>query len=225
MATSSGLSAAGSGRVRGAAQCPVAARLLFDQLQARPQSRHGAAFRRVGAMSRTLARRLGLDAGQADSIGRAGELRDIGLALVPGDLLDRDENKLSIREREILHQHSAWGHDIIDMTGDPDLALAAEVALQHHERWDGSGYPAGRKGEEIGLAARIVAICAVYDSLRHPGPGSAPLDHHAALKVLRTGDQRTSATAFDPAVRKAFFLYSEDFRRIAGDGPRLAGTP
>ena len=197
---------------------PAAGRRLFEQLQARPHSRQAAAFRRVGAMSRLLARRLGLDAAQAEAIGRAAALRDIGLGLVPGDLLDRDEAQLSVREREMVRQHSGWGQEILAMTGDPTLALAAEVALQHHERWDGSGYPHGRKGEEIGLAARIVAICAVYEALRHPEPGTTPLDHDAALATLRTGDHRTSPAAFDPAVRKAFLLFHEDFRRIGGYG-------
>ena len=201
---------------------PTPARALLEQLLAAQRPRQAAHHQRVGAMSHLLARRIGLGEAQAEAIGRAGALRDIGMALLPQDLIDGEEALLSLREKQLVHRHCVWGHEILDLTGDPELELAATVAIQHHERWDGSGYPFGLKGEEICLAARIVAICAVYEALRHSRPGGAALDHVAALAALRAGDHETSPTAFDPAVRKLFFLYHEDLRRIGGTGGRLA---
>jgi len=201
---------------------PPPAPTLLRQLLAAQPPRTAAGHRRVGAMSRLLARRLGLDPGTAAAIGRAGALRDIGMVLVPASISGREESQLSLRDRALVHRHSACGHEVLELTGDPDLALAATVALQHHERWDGSGYPSGLRGEQICLAARIVGICALYDALRHSRPGGAPLDHFAALAVLRAGDRDTGPDAFDPELRKLFFLFHDDFRRIAGEGSRLA---
>lgn len=177
--------------------------------------------RRVSAMSALLARRLGLDETEAREIGRAGSLHDIGMALLPQDLLDR-QSLLSVREKEMIHQHSAWGHDMLAMEEDPALSLAARVALEHHERWDGSGYPFGLKGEEICLAARIIAVCAVYDALRHPRRGKSALDHDGAIAVLCHGDDQSGPDAFDPRVREVFVRFGEDFRRIAENRDGIA---
>ena len=114
-----------------------------------------------------------------------------------------------------MRNHAAWAEQILIMTGEPALRVAAQVALEHHERWDGSGYPSGLKGEQICLPARIVAICAVYDALRHPRPGKAASDHRAALTTLCEGDALSGPAAFDPAVRDAFVQSQQDLRRIS----------
>ncbi len=182
--------------------------------------RLAAHHQRVSAMSALLARRLGLRDAEISDIGRAGSLHDIGMTLLPGDLLDQ-EGLLSFNEKELIHRHSAWGSEIIELADEPDLALAAEVALQHHERWDGSGYPFGLAGEEICLAARIVAVCAVYDALRHPRRGKSPLGHEAAIGVIVHGDSQNGPSAFDPVVRDIFVKYGKDFERIADDWSQL----
>lgn len=170
--------------------------------------------RRVSAMSEALALRLGLEPEEAEAIGKAGGLHDIGMALLPDEMLDSGA-LLSGKEKELMHGHSAWGRDVLELTGDPSLALAARVAYEHHERWNGSGYPQGLKGEEICLAARVVAVCAVYDALRHPRPGKSARGHEAALDVLVNGDFESGPDAFDPEICAAFALHGAEFRRIA----------
>lgn len=80
----------------------------------------------------------------------------------------------------------------------------AEVALQHHENWDGSGYPFGLSGEEISLAARIVSICDVYDSLREARPYKPALSHIRSVAIITQGDDRTRPKMFDPSILDTF---------------------
>ena len=161
--------------------------------------------RRVSRLSEALGLQLGMGAAEAAKIGRAGSLHDIGMMLVPEELLGQT-GQLSANEKEIIHQHCLWGSELLRMVSDPELNLAAKVALQHHERFNGTGYPLGLVGEEICLAARIVAVCAVYDALRHPREGKSPLSEAAALDVLRNGDADVRAGGFDPVVLDAFAI-------------------
>ena len=203
----------------GAPARPGPADIVLDELIRASPPRLAAYHERVGLMSEALALRLGLGAHEAWTIGRAGTLHDIGMALLPQDMLDQPR-PFSVNEKEQVHRHSQWGHQLLEMAEGPAYALAAQVALQHHERWDGSGYPSGLAGEEICLAARIIAVCGVYDVLRHPRTGKAPLDHDAALNVLRHGDAQSRATAFDPEVVAAFVEYGAELRRLAEGGYR-----
>lgn len=200
---------------------PAPARILLEELQRISPPGLAAHHVRVGRMSAALARRLGLDEAAALAIGRAGTLHDIAMALLPEDLLAQT-GLLSANEKELVRRHSLWGYEILRLAGDPGLALAAQVALQHHERWDGSGYPSGLAGEQICLAARIVAVCAAYDVLRHPPPGRPALGHEAALSALGEGGFPTRATAFDPTVRDIFVRFQNDFRCIGEGETRLS---
>ena len=165
-------------------------------------------------MSGLLARLAGLGEAEAAAIGEAGSRHDIGMTLLPDELMAQ-KGLISANERELIRKHSAWGSEMMRMVGEPALALSAQVALQHHERMDGSGYPAGLAGEEICVAARIVAICATYDALRHPRPGKAPHGHEAAMDVIRMGDEQSKAGSFDPGLRDRFAANDDAFRRIA----------
>jgi two-component system response regulator FixJ len=157
--------------------------------------------RRVGRLCEALALRLGLDEDVAAKIGHAGTLHDIGMTLVPDEVL-HEAGPISPNEKDMIQRHSRWGSELLAY--DPDLDMAARVAMQHHERWNGSGYPLGLAGEDISLEARIVAVCAVYDALRHPREGKRPLDEASALAVLRDGDAEMRAGGFDPVVLGAF---------------------
>jgi putative two-component system response regulator len=105
--------------------------------------------------------------------------------------------------RRVMERHTVLGASILAHARTPWMQLAATIALNHHERWDGSGYPAGLAGEDIPLAARLVAVADVYDALRSDRPYKDPLDHEAALALLFTGDDRIAPGQFDPQVLAA----------------------
>jgi len=94
------------------------------------------------------------------------------------------------------------------------MMMGAEIALNHHERWDGSGYPNGLKGEEIPLSARIMMMSDVYDALRSKRPYKPAFTHEHAVKIIMEGDGRTQPLHFDPMILDAFKKLSERFRDI-----------
>lgn len=117
----------------------------------------------VCALMVNLARHIGLDGGQARDMGLAGLLHDIGKAAVPEDILNKPAS-LSPQEYDVMRTHPEKGHALL--SGDPGItATALDVCRHHHEKIDGSGYPFNLKGKEISLAARMGAICDVFDAL------------------------------------------------------------
>jgi response regulator RpfG family c-di-GMP phosphodiesterase len=124
----------------------------------------GAHVRRIGAYSEVLARALGVSAGDAALLGKASMLHDIGKISIPDAILCKP-GKLTGEELATMKLHTRVGAGLLTGMGHPFLDRAASVALYHHERWDGSGYPDGLRGEECPLDARIVAVADVYDAL------------------------------------------------------------
>ena len=131
---------------------------------------------------------------------KSAPLHDIGKIGIPDSILLK-EGPLSFEEMEIMKTHTTIGRDALlrsehKLGSNTFLRLAAEIAYSHQERWDGSGYPLGLKGEEIPLSGRIMAVADVYDALRSERPYKAALSHEKAVSYLR----KQSGILFDPKI-------------------------
>ncbi len=123
-------------------------------------ARHSA---RVGAAAAALGRSMGLPEGEVRQLRAAGILHDLGKLVVPQDILDKP-GRLTAEEWIEIRRHPAVGADIL-LAVSADLASLADAVRSHHERWDGSGYPDGRVGDQIPLAGRILAVADVFDAV------------------------------------------------------------
>jgi putative two-component system response regulator len=158
---------------------------------------------RVGIYAASLARELNISEEFNKSINFASQFHDIGMIGVPDNILLKPD-KLTESEFEIIKGHTRMGSSILNGTVFPVIKMAETIALQHHERWDGSGYPYGLKGEDIAIESRIVIICDQYDALSMKKPYKEPLSEEKILDILTIGDGRTMPNHFDPEVLEAF---------------------
>lgn len=157
---------------------------------------HGA---RVGRMAQALGLATGFEQGHAEVLGRAAALHDVGKLYVSPAILNKP-GRLSAEEMAHVHKHPQQGHDLLIAEGTREMRLAARIALEHHECWDGSGYPDGLKGDAITKEARLVTLCDAYDAVRSERPYKKALDHDAAIALLLGGDEKTWSAKFDPTL-------------------------
>jgi putative two-component system response regulator len=155
--------------------------------------------RRVGTESAALARALGMSLDEVDDIRRAAPLHDVGKIALPDSILLK-EGPLTEDEMEVVREHPAVGARILSGSRVPILLVAEDIALSHHECWDGTGYPQGLAGEEIPMSARIVSIVDVFDSLTHERPYKHAWTEEEALDEIES----LAGTKFDPRAVEAF---------------------
>ncbi len=155
--------------------------------------------RRVASLAGMLARLAELPPATAALVERAAPLHDVGKALVPDELLLKP-GALTERELEQVRRHAGAGGAMLDEHDSPLVGMAAEIAASHHERWDGSGYPDGLRGEEIPIAGRITAICDVFDALVSARPFKDPWSTQNAIDYLVA----QSGKQFDPRLVELF---------------------
>ncbi len=175
--------------------------------------------RRVGALAALLARRLGMPEPEAAMLQLAARLHDIGKIAIPDDVLLKP-GPLSTDEWALMQTHAVRGAQMLAGRDSPLLAMAEAIALTHHERWDGAGYPQGLRGEAIPLVGRVVALADVYDALGRVRPYKQAWSHAAMVEEIRRG----AGTHFDPQVVAAFLdLLAE--RRWAPLGEAAGPAP
>lgn len=185
----------------------------------------GAHIQRTKAYVKTLAYAMAEELPQKLShttiymLEQAAPLHDIGKVAVPDHVLFKP-GPLTRDEFEIIKDHTTLGADIIRKTekivGDnPLLKIAEEIACYHHEKWDGSGYPCGFKGEEIPLSARLMSIADVYDALISERPYKKAFTHEQAVGIILHGDDRTRPEEFDPKLLRCFERIHPQFNQIA----------
>ncbi len=189
---------------------------------------------RVGCYSRVLARALRKDRDFVETIFLASPLHDIGKIGIPDNILLK-QGPLTLEERGIMQRHCAIGADILCGDARPGIAIlsqnpdrspasvkpadnammkmAASIAMTHHERWNGTGYPAGLSGEAIPLESRIVALADVYDALCSERPYKPPFTEARVMELMN----EEAGRHFDPLVFGAFERSLEEFRSIRAD--------
>src|SRR5690606_24305393 len=167
-----------------------------------PTGRH---LRRVGEMSARVAERLGLPPGEVETVRRAAPLHDVGKIGIPDAILLKP-GPLLPTEEEIMRTHPILGARILAGGHSPLVRAAEAIALSHHERWDGRGYPWRLAGEEIPLLARIVALVDFHDALSHDRPYRAAWPAHRVLALIR----EEAGQRFDRQVVAAFLSLAGD---------------
>ncbi len=170
---------------------------------------------RVNRYSELLAKAIGMGGQFVRAIASSAQMHDVGKVHIPSFII-RKEGSLTDEEMTIMKQHPHFGAKII---GDaPRLSMAREIALSHHENWDGSGYPGAVKREDIPLSGRIVKVADIYDALRSKRSYKPALSHEQVLAIFRSGDDRVCPTEhFDPALLRAFFKIEHKMAGIYAD--------
>ena len=179
---------------------------LFSALESRDQET-GRHVRRIGLISAILGFYLGWSQDEVDAIRAAAPLHDIGkIGVQDNVLLKRD--RLTVEEFAIIQSHSAIGANILANSENHIIRLAEVIALRHHENWDGTGYPGGLKGEDIPVAARVVAVADVYDALMADRIYRKGLPEQEVLKII----QAECGRKFDPRIVMVFLEKIDEIR-------------
>jgi putative two-component system response regulator len=176
---------------------------------------------RMGFIAEALALALGQPVRWAAMLRMAAPMHDIGKIGIPDHVLKKP-GKFTPQEREVMDRHAAIGAEIIGRSSIPLFQLAAEVALTHHEKWNGSGYPARLAGDQIPLAGRIVAVVDFFDALTMDRCYRKAFSDEEAMQMLKA----ERGLAFDPHVVEVFLAQVDTFidirRRVNADRPSFA---
>ncbi|WP_136807147.1 HD domain-containing phosphohydrolase [Desulfosediminicola flagellatus] len=181
---------------------------LGEVIEVRSQET-GNHVKRVAKISRLLGEKIGLSNHELEILEAASPMHDVGKIGVPDSILQK-AGKLTDSEFDVIKMHTIIGKDILDSSGRELLSIACIIAHQHHERWDGTGYPAGLRGEEISIYARITMLADIYDAL------SSDRSYKKAWSEKRIHDYIISEREkfFDPYLVDVFFEHIDEVRAI-----------
>lgn len=187
--------------------------LLGDAVEHRSKET-GYHLRRVSEISHILAMKVGMPSDEARFIREAAPLHDLGKIAIPDSILNKPD-KLDAEEWEVMKTHAEVGYEMLHNSDKPLLQLGAQISRDHHERWDGTGYPAGKKGEEISMAGRITAIADVFDALCSRRVYKSAWE----LKQVEEYFQLQRGLHFDPQLVDLLFENLDEFVEIQKQYP------
>jgi PAS domain S-box-containing protein len=171
---------------------------------------------RIRSLAEAIAEEMGYDPTAARQLGLAAVLHDVGKIRVPRAILGK-EGDLTEQEWDVMRKHTVWGSDLL--ADYPRLNFAAMIALNHHQRWDGTGYPNGLAGNAIPEPATIVAVADAFDAMTNDRPNHTHCTREEALEELRT----MSGRQFNPAVVRA--MLAVERRRQSTERAPLSDAP
>lgn len=175
---------------------------------------------RMARYSTLLAREAGFSEANVHVIGMAAPLHDIGKIGIPDEIL-LAPRRLTESELRIMRTHPEIGYEMLQGSTSESMKMSADIARHHHERFDGSGYPLGLRGQDIPLSARIVAVADVWDALLSTRPYKRPWTEEAAIDMLRRG----AGAQFDPMLVDAFLANLDTLRSIRREAAQSANEP
>jgi cyclic di-GMP phosphodiesterase len=179
----------------------------------------GAHIRRTGLCSELLAAAAGWEPERIEQLRLAAPMHDVGKIGIPDAILQK-RGQLTPEEQTIMRAHTVLGANMLAGSESPVFWMAQDIAMYHHERWDGAGYPSGLAGEDIPEAARIVAIVDVYDAVTHDRVYRKEFPEAAVHKMMLDG----RGTHFDPRLLDIFTSLLPEMRAIAMAAPDEEGS-
>ncbi len=173
----------------------------------------GSHIKRISMYTKKIAELRGMNNEFIENIFHASPMHDIGKVGIPDSILLKP-GELTNEEWEIMKTHTTIGAKILEGSESSFLKMGQEIALSHHERWDGTGYPIGIKDYGIPISARITIIADQYDALRSLRPYKRAYNHLETFEVLTKGDGKTKPEHFDPDILNTFIKINNDFNEI-----------
>lgn len=171
---------------------------------------------RIGRFATLLAEKAGLPAREINDIGYSAPMHDIGKIGIPDQILLKP-GKLTPEEFEVIKTHTIIGARILAQSKSPIIRYAQQIAISHHERWDGTGYPQGLKGARIPLSGRIVALADTFDALTSQRPYKPAYPLEVSLEIMRDGKGKH----FDPDLLDLFMDNIDSIVGIQREVPRM----